>query len=45
MKKLTIILTLFVGFVQALDCPADSAYHLDTRTLCRMGHQTPIMIK
>ncbi|MAD51180.1 MAG: T9SS type A sorting domain-containing protein [Candidatus Marinimicrobia bacterium] len=41
MKKLTIILTLFVGFVQALDCPADSAYHLDTRTLLPDGSPNP----
>jgi hypothetical protein len=41
MKKLTIILTLFVGFAQALDCPADSAYHLDTRTLLPDGSPNP----
>lgn len=41
MKKLTIILTLFVGFAQALDCPADSAYHTDNRTLLPDGTPNP----
>jgi hypothetical protein len=41
MKRLTILLTLFVGFAQALDCPADSAYHTDNRTLLPDGTPNP----
>jgi len=41
MKKLTIILSLCVGFAQALDCPADSAYHTDNRTLLPDGTPNP----
>ena len=41
MKRLTILLILIVGFAHALDCPADSAYHLDTRTLLPDGSQNP----
>lgn len=41
MKKLTILLILFVGFAHAFDCPADSAYHTDNRTLLPDGTPNP----
>ena len=41
MKRLTIILSLCIGFAQALDCPADSAYHTDNRTLLPDGTPNP----
>ncbi len=41
MKRLTILLILIVGFAYALDCPADSAYHTDNRTLLPDGTPNP----
>ena len=41
MKRLIILFALFVGFAQALDCPADSSYHIDNRTLLPDGTPNP----
>jgi hypothetical protein len=41
MKRLIILLSLFVGFAQALDCPADSSFHTDNRTLLPDGTPNP----
>lgn len=41
MKRLTILLILIVGFTHALDCPADSAFHTDNRTLLPDGTPNP----
>lgn len=40
MKRLT-ILSIVTGFALALDCPADSAYHTDNRTLLPDGTPNP----
>ncbi len=40
MKRLVLLL-LFVGFATALDCPADSAFHIDNRTLLPDGTPNP----
>ena len=41
MKRLIILFALFVGIAQALDCPADSSYHIDNRTLLPDGTPNP----
>ena len=41
MKRLLILLSLCIGFAQALDCPADSSYHTDNRTLLPDGTPNP----
>lgn len=41
MKRVVILISLFVGFTLALDCPADSAYHIDNRTLLPDGNPNP----
>ena len=41
MKRVAILILLFVGFVMALDCPADSANHIDNRALLPDGTPNP----
>ena len=41
MKRVAILISLFVGFALALDCPADSSYHIDNRTLRPDGTPNP----